>query len=127
MKKFLLIAAIIFVSGMSGLYAQRHRNYINPIPSYNYPVTNEVAAFQEKLNHGNPLREKRDMDVVISSSSSSPMLIFAQVWVVKDAGSVILGPFIIYPDDQLSVPIDNGQWGVVIKSEWDITASVWID
>jgi hypothetical protein len=127
MKKILLLALIILFSGMSSLYAQRRHHSIKPIPSFNCPVNNNVEAFKEKLTHGTPGREKRDMDVVISSSSSSPMLVFAQVWVVKDGGSVVLGPFTTFPDETLSVPIDDGLWGVVINCDWTITASVWIE
>lgn len=125
MKKVILIAAIILFTGLNGLLAQLPQ--INPIPSFNFQLTAQSTGFREAKVHGIPSREKRDMDVVISTSSSFPILVFANVWVVKDNGSVILGPFTIYLDEPLSVPIDNGQWGVIIRSDWDLTTSVWID
>lgn len=125
MKKVILIAAIILVTGLNSLVAQRLQ--LNPIPSFNVPLTSLNTGFQEKKTHGLPLREKREMDITITTSSTSPILIFATVYVVKDYGSVVLGPFTIHLDEPLSVPIDGGQWGVVIHSDWDLTASVWTE
>ena len=126
MKTTILLTAMFFFAGISGLFAQNMQ--INPIPSFNYQLTALTTGFQENPTHGVPLREKRDMDVVISSSSTSPIPIFATVWVVKDNGSRILGPYTVLLDELLSVPIDNsGKWGVVIKCDWDVLASVWID
>jgi len=125
MKKIILIVALFLFTGMSGLLAQHFQ--INPIPSYNYQLTALSTGFQELLSHSTPAREKRDMDVVISSSSTSPIPIFATVWVVKENGVIILGPYTIFLDELLSVPIDNGQWGVVVRCDWDVNVSVWID
>ncbi|MCX6305714.1 MAG: hypothetical protein NT040_12195 [Bacteroidetes bacterium] len=124
MKKITLIAAFILIAGLTGLFAQ-HIN-INPIPSFNYQLTALNTGFQERLSHGTPGREKRDMDVVISSSSTSPIPVFAKVWLAKD-GIVVKGPYTIFLDQLLSVPISDGQWGVIIKCDWDVAASVWID
>ena len=74
-----------------------------------------------------PAREKRDMEIVVSSSSTSWLPVTAKVWVVKDNGVIIVGPFTVVPEQQLTVPIDAGKWGVLIQSDWNITASVWID
>lgn len=125
MKKVLLIVTLLLVTGLSDLLAQN--NQINPIPSYNFPISSLFTAFQEKPTHSAPQREKRDMDIVISSSSSNPGQVSAKVWVVKENALLALGPFTVYPDQVLSVPIDNGQWGVIIKTDDNVTASVWID
>jgi hypothetical protein len=126
MKTAILLTAFVFVTGISGLFAQHFE--INPIPSYNYELTSQNTGFQEKKIHSSPSREKRDMEVVISSSSTSPMPVYAKVWVVKDNGSVTLGPYVVLVDEQLSVPIDNdGIWGVVIRCDWNGLASVWIE
>jgi hypothetical protein len=126
MKTTILLTAFIFFTGISGLFAQHFQ--INPIPSFNYLITSQNTGFQEKLVHSNPIREKRDMEVVISTSSTSPMPVFAKVWVVKDNGEVTLGPFTAFDNEPISVPIDNdGQWGVVIRCDWDVLASVWIE
>ncbi len=126
MKKVLVITAIIILACLNSLVAQVLQ--INPIPSYNVQLSQTLNGFQEHKKHVVlPLREKREMDVVITSNSTNPLVVFATVWIVKDNGSVVLGPFTTYPDEQLSVPIDNGQWGVVIKSDFDISASVWTE
>jgi hypothetical protein len=126
MKKIILLAAFLIFSGLSSLYAQHYT--IQPIPSFNYQLTEPKAAFQEVITHGiPPNREKREMDVVISSSSTHPQLVHAKVWIVKRNGSTIKGPYTIYLNQVLSVPIDHSQWGVVIHCNWSVAASVWID
>ncbi len=127
MKKIILIVAFILFTGLNGLLAQRL--YFNPIPSFNCPVTAEsTAAFKELKTHPQGTnREKRDMDVIISSSSTSIFSIFANVWIVKENENIVLGPYQIFENETLTVPIDNGRWGVVIRSDWNVTASVWTD
>ena len=124
MKKAILIASFIIFTGITGLFAQHVQ--INPIPCVNYQLTAENTAFQEIITHVNPSREKRDMDVTISSSSTHPSLVFAKVWVVKENGSVVKGPYYIHLNQVLSVPIDHSQWGVIINCGWSVNASVWI-
>lgn len=126
MRKFIFVIAFIFLAGLNGLFAQQYLTY--PIPSFNCQLTTTNSAFKENLVKINPTREKREMDVVISSSSTHPELVSAKVWVVKDNGHIIKGPYRIYLDQLLSVPIDNGNWGVVIKCKYsNVNASVWID
>jgi hypothetical protein len=125
MKKVILLTAIMLFSGLNGLLAQHPQ--INPIPCFGYQLTALNTGFQESKMHGTPTREKRDMEVVISTSSTNPIPEFARVWVVKDNGAVVLGPFTIFVDEPLTVPIDNGQWGVIIRSDFDLITSVWID
>lgn len=125
MKKVILIAAIILFTGFNGLVAQNYT--INPIPSFNVPLSTTNTAFQEVKTKGIPGREKRDMEVEISTSSTSTASIFATVWVVKKNSAQILGPYTIYPEEPLTVPIDAGEWGTVINCQWNVTASVWID
>jgi hypothetical protein len=125
MKKLFFVAIFIVFAGLNGLVAQNLPTY--PIPSFNVELTATNTAFQEPKVHGNPNREKREMDIVISSSSTSLHGVYAKVWVVKDNGSVVKGPFRLYLDHVLEVPIDNGQWGVVINCKWDVSASVWTD
>ena len=129
MKKMILIAAILLVTGFSNAIAQKHNRppSLHPIPSFNYPITTLNTAFQETSVHGLPSREKRDMDVVISTSSTSTNNVSATVYIVKEYGTTVLGPFTVYPDQVLEVPIDYDQWGVVIQCDDPITASVWIE
>ena len=125
MKEITLIAVFILFAGLNSLLAQLPQ--INPIPSFNYQLTALSTGFQEANIHGTPGREKREMEVVISSSSTWPGQVFAKVWVVKDNGSIVKGPYTIHLDDPLEVSISDGQWGVIIRCDWDVSASVWID
>ncbi|MEI7723795.1 MAG: hypothetical protein WCK09_01755 [Bacteroidota bacterium] len=126
MRKFIFVTAFIMLAGLNGLFAQQYQTY--PIPSFNCQLSSTNSAFKEQLSHANPTREKREMDVVISSSSTHPQLVSAKVWVVKEGGSIIKGPYRIYLDQPLSVPIDHGKWGVVLNCKYsNVSASVWID
>ncbi len=127
MKKFFFVSIFFLFTGIASVVAQSFP--VNPIPSYNVSLTTLNTGFQEIRPRINPLpsREKRDMEVTISSSSTSSMTIFAKVWLVKDNGASTLGPYFVAEGDQLTVPIDNGRWGVVIRCEWNVSASVWID
>jgi len=86
-----------------------------------------MTAFQEQKYHGAPQREKREIEVVISSSSSNPGQISAQIWLVKENALMMQGPFTIYLDELWTSPIDNGQWGVIVKCAYPVMVSVWID
>jgi len=125
MKKIFFVAAFFIFVGLNSLLAQNLP--INPIPSYNVQLTSLNTAFQEPGLHGTPTREKREMDIVISSSSTYSHDVSAKVWVVKDNGSIVLGPFRAFMDQVLAVQIDEGQWGVIIRCDMDVTASVWIE
>ena len=120
MKKIILLSVIIYFTLISGSFAQ----IINPIPSYNYQMTSSQALFGEIRSAGNG-KEKRDMDVEISTASHWPGQIFAKVWVVKKNGNVVKGPFIIYPGQLLQVPIDNGKWGVIVNCDWEVAVDVY--
>jgi hypothetical protein len=133
MKKFLLIAAILVFTGTNCLlaqqagYSQSKQSKVLPIPSYHVKLDAKKTMFQTSDKPETPpQREKREMDVVISTSSNAPVSISATVWIVKENSIIVDGPYTIYPDEVLTVPIDNEQWGVVISSDWNVAASVWI-
>jgi len=127
MKKVLLFTAFLLVAGYNFSMAQSYQLY--PIPSYNTLLLQQNNVFRQTLSHAPAaLREKREMDVVISSSSTSFFQIYAKVWVVKDNGVIVKGPFIIFPNQLLEVPIDNGKWRAIIECTFpNVCASVWID
>lgn len=128
MKKLILFVALVLIAGTNGGFAQKGTTPgIYPIPSFNVPLAIGNSIFKETLTHAFPTREKRDMDVVISTSSATFVQVWATVYIVKKNESKILGPYTVYPDELLSVPIDNGHWSVLISSEFVINASVWID
>jgi hypothetical protein len=125
MKKVFFFSIILFFSGLNVLLAQIVK--VNPIPSYNYQLTNQYAGFQE-LGGGNDTREKRDMDVeVTTSSDGGGTHIFATVWIVKKNGTQVLGPYNVYCNERLSVELPRGKWGCVIHCDWDVNVSVWIE
>lgn len=128
MKKFILILALVMIAGIYGGFSQKGTSAgIYPIPSFNVPLAIGNSLFEEPSTHALPTREKRDMDVVISTSSTSFIQVWATVYVVKKNDNTVLGPFTVYPDELLSVPIDNGHWSVVISSQFVVNASVWIN
>jgi len=127
MKKIILISVLLFFTGLNGLMAQFAN--VNPIPSFNYQMTEEYAGFQE-LGPDGQTEEKRDMNVEVTASSRDEKYetrVFATVWIVKKNGSRILGPYTVYSDERLTVEISNGKWGVIIQCEWDVNVSVWAD
>ncbi|MEI7663313.1 MAG: hypothetical protein WCK34_13985 [Bacteroidota bacterium] len=120
MKKIILLFAIFYFTSFGALRAQ----IINPIPSYNYQTTTVQSLFGE-IRVSNNGKEKRDMDVEISTASHGSTPIFAKVWVVKKNGNIVKGPFIIHVGEPLSVPIDNGKWGVIVNCDWNVFIDVW--
>jgi len=124
MKKGILVIAFILVTGLSGLFAQQY--VVNPIPSFNYALTTQSTTFRERVG-GTNNREKREMDVVISSSSTNSFPVYATVWIKKVNSQVVLGPYIIFLDEPLTVQIDNSKWSAVIECAWGVNASVWIE
>ena len=124
MKKVILICIVLFFSGLNGLMAQFAK--VNPIPTYNYYMTEETAAFQE-MGPENQTEENRDMNVEVTTSSSDASDIFATVWIMKKNGSKVLGPYTVYANELLSVEIDGSKWCTIITCTWDVTVSVWID
>jgi hypothetical protein len=129
MKKLILLAAFTFLTGINVLVAQK--GHTQPIPSFDYKLNRETTEFVEShkslLPPGNS-KEKREMEIVITSSSTSPVDAFAKVWLIKNKGSVIKGPYTIYVDHQFSKTIDKGEWSVVMVCDFDnIQTSVWID
>ena len=122
MKKIILLSVIICFAYLGGLMAQ----VINPIPSFNFPMTPSQALFGE-IRVNNNGKEKRDMLVEISTASHFSAQITAKVWVVKKNGNVVKGPYTIETGEPLSVPIYIGKWGVIVNCEWNVFVDVWTD
>jgi hypothetical protein len=124
MKKTILFLIMLLFSGLNVLMAQFVK--VNPIPTYNYPLTQQYAGFQENGTGEDP-REKRDMDVEVTTSSDNITDIFATVWIVKKNGTEVLGPYTVFCNDILSVELPKGKWGVIINCNWAVNVSVWIE
>ena len=131
-KEFLLAVLLLLLFGLQKAYCQY------PIPSYNVTVISK-ATFQESqvstggssLNNNGPVSApmaKREMDVKVNcSGTSSDGSCQATVLVYSLDGQTVLGPYIVYGGDILSVPIDDRDWGVLVTTEDDITVDVWIE
>jgi hypothetical protein len=124
MKKISLFSVILFFTGLNISLAQLAK--VNPIPYYNYPLTEQYAGFQEPGPDGET-REKRDMEVEVTTMSDGEGRdIFATVWIVKKTGNKVLGPYTVFCDEILSVELPRGKWGVIVNCTWDVNVSVWI-
>jgi len=125
MKKIFLFCVILLFAGLNSITAQFAN--INPIPFYNYQMTNEYAVFQEP-GPDSQTDEKRDMNVEVTTSSrdgKDESRVFATVWIVKKNSTHVLGPYTVYPNELLSVEIGHGKWGVIIQCAWNVNVSVW--
>ena len=124
MKKIILLSVVLIFTGLNGLMAQFSK--LNPIPCYNYQMTGAYAGFQEP-GQNNQTREKRDMNVEVTTSSDAMTEIFATVWIVEQNGSRVLGPYTIDCNEILSVELPSGTWRAVINCSWAVNVSVWIN
>ena len=123
MKKIAVFSIILFFAGLNVSFAQLAK--VNPIPSYNYHQTEQVAAFQEQGSE--ETREKRDVTIVISPGTDATRTdVFATVMLVKKNGSETLGPFTIYGDEPFTYELPKGKWGVIVTCGWEVYTSVWI-
>jgi|ERR1035438_5523199 hypothetical protein len=102
-----------------------------PIPSYNVYVA-QPTYFEEQTN--NVLQNaiaitegRRQVNISGQCPTISSHLPCAEVWVFSLDKQDILGPYYLYNDDILQVPIDSRTWGVYIEGSYELDASVWID
>ena len=124
MKNLLLFTIILIFAGVKVGHAQTP--VINPIPSYNYLMNVPTAYFYEVTNLGASInKEKRDMDVVVTTRSTSGIPFFAKVWVFRISPNKVLGPFYVLPNTLLTVPIDKHKWGVQVDAQSPVDVSVW--
>jgi hypothetical protein len=122
MKKTILLSVILFFAGLSMSMGQLAK--LNPIPSYNYTMTQQYASFLEQGS--GETREKRDMNVVLTTTSDATEDIFATVYIVNKNGARIMGPFTVLCNVPLTVSIPKGKCGVSVTCNYDVTLSVWI-
>jgi hypothetical protein len=118
-----VIAFIIILLLCTGAQLQAAK----PIPSYKAPVI-RVANFTEK-HHKNDLKSepkgRRYMMVVAQVAGPSRDPIF--IWVYSLDKRSILGPYTIIGSGELTVPIDDRLWGVLVKCDTKVVVSVWTD
>jgi hypothetical protein len=125
MKKITLFSVILLFTGMNMVMAQLAK--VNHIPCFNYPLTEQYAAFVESgSGSGGESREQRDMDVEVNTTTDATSSIFATVWVVNVNSTEVLGPFTVVANGPtLQVPLSGGKWGVIVNCKWDVYISVW--
>jgi hypothetical protein len=121
MKKLICFLMIL------ALGAGIHVNASKPIPSFKEKIYN-VANFQEKNQGGNApmsgdLKGKRAMIIVanVVGPAKTPVII----WVYSLDLTSILGPFVIFGDGQISVPVDDRNWGTVVQCTDKVEVSVY--
>ena len=125
MKNKILLTFLILFAGIAASVAQTY--VVNPIPSYNFPMNEPEAIFHENKQLVSNNKEKRDMDVVVNTRSTSWIPVLAHVWVFKMSSNTIKGPYHAYPGEKLEVPIGHGKWGVRVQCNESVDVSVWVD
>ena len=127
MKKLFFVFTFVLIAGLARINAQVvPPTVVHPIPSFNYAMNESSAYFHETKGINNN-REKRDMDVVVNTRSTIGIPSFAMVFVFKLSPMKILGPYFVLPGQQLTVPIDNARWGVLVSANFEADVSVWAD
>jgi len=124
MKKLLYLTLFCFIAQINIVLAEQ------PIPAKHFPI-HHMANFCEQNNgtSRNPFlvkstKEKRDMEIQASTATSGPKVAVI-VYVYSEDLQDIEGPFTVDSGDNLSVPIDDRDWGVVVISDDHVYVDVW--
>ena len=100
----------------------------NPIPSYNILV-DQMANFQENVK-ANQIKKsnkgERTLKVVVKRKTDQD-LCQAIVKVYSLDEQDVLGPYNVVCEELLSVEIDEREWGVMVQSDDNVYADVWIE
>jgi len=125
MKKFIFIFVLgVFFASTATVYSQTLKPY--PIPSYNV-IVNGLASFQEFQNGGTiPMDKKKTIRVATTChlpASTFDMIIYAYSLDRQDR----MGPYYITAGQDLSIAVDDRNWGLLIKSESEAVVDVWIE
>jgi len=136
LQKIITSVLLLFMLfGCFTVYSQGFPRY--PIPSYNIPVTgfadfaNQVSTNQQSFS----LEKKqqcvpagpRHIIIRISAVTDPGQSCQATVWVYSLDLTTVLGPYYLSCGDEISVPIDDRQWGVMVDSEDKVVVDVWYD
>jgi hypothetical protein len=127
MKKILFLVISIMIITVVWAKAE------NPIPSYNVPLKNQ-ATFQEdnsglgSVNH-DLSKEKRDMNVSNAPGGKMDLIGLGTpaitVYIYRLDRSIVFGPYAIPEGKTISIPIDEGLWGVFAETTDPTYISVW--
>ena len=124
MKKIALLSLLFLIVAWNVALAQIN-NQSNPIPSFNYPLNSTTAVFQEQP--GNETFEKRDANVVITSTSDATEDQFAVVTFTNSGNSEVLGPYTIYLNQEFKVTLGKGRWSATVSTPSSLKVSIWLE
>jgi hypothetical protein len=112
--------------GCSNIYSQTFPVY--PIPSYNVTVDG-YADFMNQISTPQQNYDKGIRRVIIHLKSAVEPSIPCQatVWVYSLDLTTVLGPYSLECGDELSVQIDERDWGVFVETEDKVIVDVWIE
>ena len=121
MKK--LICFLMILALGAGIHVQASK----PIPSFKAKISN-AANFQEKNTGCNApmsgdLKGKRSM--IIMANVVGPAKTPVIIWVYSLDLTTVLGPFVIFGDGQITVPVDDRDWGVIVQCTDKVEVSVY--
>ena len=123
MKKILVLSAFLFFTGWNISIAQVCTK-TNPIPSFDFPLNNQTAVFQEQPGGTN---EKRDVTVVITSTTENNSAASATVTLTNKATGEVYGPFVVSLDEKLVVTVGKGVYSAVVSTSSSVSVSIWTD
>jgi hypothetical protein len=124
MRKAILMSVICMVAILADLKGQNIPTY--PIPSYGVALEGRGNFVNSNRVLIEKSRKDRLVNVIVRAefSSNNPI---AKVWIYTTDHETILGPFSVLSSEQLSVNIDDHDWGVLIESDGKVSVDVWID
>jgi hypothetical protein len=126
MTMIAIVLLMLFSFGCSNIYSQNIPVY--PIPSYNV-VVDGYADFMNQFSNSqnNQNKAKRDVIVHLKSAVEPSLPCQATVWVYSLDLTTVLGPFSLVCGNELSVQIDERDWGVFVETEDKVIVDVWIE
>jgi hypothetical protein len=123
MKKLFGFLIFWFFISTAGLSGQTIPNY--PIPSYNISVDGYSNFANLHSNSENNSKGRRDVNIHLKSGPVTDTNCVATVWVYRLDQSAVLGPFTVNCGETLVVGIDDGEWGVLVESDYEVIVDVW--
>jgi hypothetical protein len=118
MKKKFYLLLILILFGSTTLFGA------HPIPSYDVPVYYKANFLEKpgtsKLRMANT-KGKRTLTVKVYTNPGTT----TWVWFYSIDGLSVLGPYVVSGEGQISVEIDDRDWGVYIETDGHVIVDVW--
>ena len=122
-QKRSLLLFFLLIAGMIAFSQNQGPKKPYPIPSIRLTMSGK-EAFKDYGSNGNT-RERRELNIQTSTTSHGIIPNLTKVWVVKNNGAIVLGPYYVLDGQLLRVPVDFGSWGAIIKSNEEIVVNIW--